>query len=113
MTPAPTPQLSFSSSTTSTIAGSEPSDQFYADFAPDARPSFSNQSSASGNHTTNASGRDATLKKSLPPSGIHHNHHQQQNNKMPVQSAKSQNGNSAGKGAFSRMFGNSSSKRKA
>lgn len=112
MTPAPTPQLSFSSSTISTIAGSDPSDQFYADFAPDARPSFLNQSSSSGNNTSGATGRDATLKKSLPPSGNHHNH-QQQNNKMPIQAGKPQNSNSAGKSAFSRMFGNSSSKRKA
>lgn len=41
MTPASTPQLSFSSSTTSTMAGSEPSDQFYADFTPASRPTFS------------------------------------------------------------------------
>lgn len=38
--PVPTPQLSFSSSTTSTLTSAEPSDQFYADFVPDQRPTY-------------------------------------------------------------------------
>lgn len=107
MTPAQTPQLSFSSSTTSTIAGSEPSDQFYADFAPDSRPSFSNHpsSSSNGNNTISASGnRDTTLKKSAPASSK--NFQAQQNSKMPLNgNSKPLNGAPPSKGAFSRMFG--------
>lgn len=118
MTPAPTPQLSFSSSTTSTIAGSEPSDQFYADFAPDSRPTFAqSSSSSSGNVTINPNTKDAVLKKSSHSSNsnLHNQHHHQQQQhqgKTPISASKPQSGNSAGKGAFSRMFG-ASTKRKA
>lgn len=106
MTPAQTPQLSFSSSTTSTMAGSEPSDQFYADFAPDSRPSFSNHGAIAGN-------RDVTLKKSVPASNSSHHQqhqHQQPHNKTPLNSAHTQSGHNTAKGAFSRMFGTSKRK---
>lgn len=109
MTPAATPQLSFSSSTTSTIAGSEPSDQFYADFAPASRPSFTkndSSSSSSGNNTITSSSNNNHLKKSA--ASQRNNHHQQQqhiNAKQPLKESHSS------KGTFSRMFG-ASTKRK-
>lgn len=116
MTPAPTPQLSFSSSTTSTMAGSEPSDQFYADFAPSSRPSFSkNDSSSSGNNTINANStntlNNGNLSKSTASSSQHQ--HQTLSQKKQQTSSKSLNAPATpGKpGAFSRMFG-ASTKRK-
>lgn len=122
MTPAPTPQLSFSSSTTSTIAGSEPSDQFYADFAPDSRPTFSthpSSASSGGNNAVSATeDREATLKKSAPASAKAlprpPQYHQlpQKVTKMPLNGdSKSQGGHTRSKGTFSRMFG-TSTKRK-
>lgn len=116
MTPAPTPQLSFSSSTTSTMAGSEPSDQFYADFAPSSRPSFSkNDSSSSGNNTINANSTNTLNKGNLSKSTPSSSHHQHQTPSLKKQQNPSKSHNAPatpGKpGAFSRMFG-ASTKRK-
>jgi hypothetical protein len=104
MTPVPTPQLSFSSSTTSTIAGSEPSDQFYADFAPAARPSFST-SSSSQNTTTQNNKPVISKKKSANLNKSNNSQPQQSVNSNPLNKSTSHN-----KSTFGRMFG---AKRKA